>query len=75
MKNFLLSYLYQIKNLLEFEELCEIRTTWEWDVCREWLAEPTIVAEDRNPLDLCNILHCQVEDIMEYIPSDQDQRL
>lgn len=25
--------------------------------------------------DLCIILHCQVEDIMEYIPSDQDQRL
>ena len=25
--------------------------------------------------DLCRILNCRVEDIMEYIPSDQDQPL
>lgn len=25
--------------------------------------------------DLCLILNCKVEDIMEYIPSDEDQRL
>ncbi len=25
--------------------------------------------------DLCIILNCKVEDIMEYIPSDEDQRL
>ena len=25
--------------------------------------------------DLCRILKCRVEDIMEYIPSDQDQVL
>lgn len=25
--------------------------------------------------DFCRILHCNVEDIMTYIPSDQDQAL
>ena len=25
--------------------------------------------------DLCRILNCRVEDIMEYIPSDEDQKL
>lgn len=25
--------------------------------------------------DLCRILNCRVEDVMEYIPSDQDQPL
>ena len=25
--------------------------------------------------DLCRILNCRVEDIMEYVPSDQDQCL
>lgn len=25
--------------------------------------------------DLCIILHCRVEDIMEYVPSDDDQML
>lgn len=25
--------------------------------------------------DLCIILNCRVEDIMEYVPSDNDQRL
>lgn len=25
--------------------------------------------------DLCRILHCRVEDIMEYIPSEEDQML
>jgi len=25
--------------------------------------------------DLCRILHCRVEDILEYIPSDDDQKL
>ncbi|MCH1982843.1 helix-turn-helix transcriptional regulator [Ruminococcus sp. OA3] len=25
--------------------------------------------------DLCRILHCKVENIMEYIPSDKDQKL
>lgn len=25
--------------------------------------------------DLCRILHCQVEEIMRYIPSDEDQPL
>lgn len=25
--------------------------------------------------DLCIILNCRVEDIMEYVPSDEDQRL
>lgn len=25
--------------------------------------------------DLCRILHCRVEDVMEYIPSDDDQKL
>lgn len=25
--------------------------------------------------DLCRILHCQVADILEYIPCDQDQSL
>lgn len=25
--------------------------------------------------DLCRILHCRVEDIMEYIPSEEDQAL
>lgn len=25
--------------------------------------------------DLCMILHCKVEDIMEYVPSDLDQHL
>lgn len=25
--------------------------------------------------DLCIILNCKVEDIMEYIPSDEDQKL
>lgn len=25
--------------------------------------------------DLCMILHCKVEDIMEYVPSDSDQHL
>ena len=25
--------------------------------------------------DLCRILHCRVEDIMEYIPSEEDQIL
>ena len=25
--------------------------------------------------DLCRILNCRVEDIMEYIPSEEDQRL
>lgn len=25
--------------------------------------------------DLCRILSCSVEDVMEYIPSDDDQRL
>lgn len=25
--------------------------------------------------DLCRILHCRVEDIMEYIPSEDDQKL
>lgn len=25
--------------------------------------------------DLCRILHCRVQDVMEYIPSDRDQIL
>ena len=25
--------------------------------------------------DLCRILNCRVEDVMEYIPSDNDQKL
>ena len=25
--------------------------------------------------DLCRILHCRIQDIMEYIPSDDDQIL
>jgi len=25
--------------------------------------------------DLCMILHCRVEDVMEYVPSGEDQRL
>ena len=25
--------------------------------------------------DLCRILNCRVEDIMEYIPSEEDQKL
>lgn len=25
--------------------------------------------------DLCRILNCRVEDILEYIPSDEDQKL
>lgn len=25
--------------------------------------------------DLCRILHCSVQDVMQYIPSDQDQPL
>ena len=25
--------------------------------------------------DLCRILHCRVEDVMEYIPSEEDQIL
>ena len=25
--------------------------------------------------DLCRILNCRVEDVMEYIPSDEDQKL
>jgi len=25
--------------------------------------------------NLCRILNCRVEDIMEYVPSDEDQRL
>jgi len=25
--------------------------------------------------DLCRILNCRVEDVMEYIPSEEDQRL
>lgn len=25
--------------------------------------------------DLCRILNCRVEDVMEYIPSDDDQKL
>ena len=25
--------------------------------------------------DLCRILHCQVQDIMQYLPSDDDQPL
>lgn len=25
--------------------------------------------------DLCRILNCRVEDVMEYVPSDQDQPL
>lgn len=25
--------------------------------------------------DLCRILHCRVQDIVEYVPSDKDQRL
>ena len=25
--------------------------------------------------DLCRILNCKVEEIMEYIPSDEDQKL
>ncbi|MBQ8834544.1 MAG: helix-turn-helix transcriptional regulator [Oscillospiraceae bacterium] len=25
--------------------------------------------------DLCRILHCRVEDIMEYVPSEEDQPL
>ena len=25
--------------------------------------------------DLCIILHCRIDEIMEYIPSDDDQRL
>lgn len=25
--------------------------------------------------DLCRILHCRVQDIVEYIPSDKDQKL
>lgn len=25
--------------------------------------------------DLCRILHCRIEDVMEYIPSDEDQIL
>ncbi|WP_230397611.1 helix-turn-helix domain-containing protein [Novisyntrophococcus fermenticellae] len=25
--------------------------------------------------DLCRILNCRIQDVVEYIPSDQDQRL
>lgn len=25
--------------------------------------------------DLCRILHCQIQDIAQYVPSDQDQTL
>lgn len=25
--------------------------------------------------DLCRILHCRVQDIVEYVPSDKDQKL
>ena len=25
--------------------------------------------------DLCRILNCRVEDIMEYVPSEEDQKL
>ena len=25
--------------------------------------------------DLCRILNCRVEDVMEYVPSDDDQKL
>ena len=25
--------------------------------------------------DLCRILHCRVQDVMEYLPSDNDQTL
>jgi len=25
--------------------------------------------------DLCRILNCQIQDILQYVPSDQDQKL